>query len=410
MSDNRIASMIDIDLEPVRWSEWRDDPAPIYRALRDEHPVFYDEPNDMYLVTRYGDVDEVLKDHRRFSNTPLHVVDGERISPLREEDPPRHTFLRRIVMPLFTPREMRRLDEYFRTVARELLDEAEGKSDVVEVSSQLAVPLPGRVTCDLLGVPVDEHGRFLELTAERLSLQRISGGRYDDDGSQRPLEEIRADLWSIVGPVVESRRTNPEHDAITLLVQAQERHGRDEIADELIIDMLLHLLTGGFHTTQHLVESMTNLLADRPDVWRRLREDRSLVPRAVEEMLRYDAPVQALRRRPTEDVVMHGTEIHHNSSIAVVYGAANLDERVFADPETFSLDRDLTRHMAFSAGIHYCPGAPVSRFEVVALFDEMLDRYHTIERAGPSARWPEASRTVEAMHGYRTVPVRMHRN
>jgi hypothetical protein len=119
--------------ETIRWAEWREDPAPLYRELRDRHPVFHDAPNRMYLVTRYADVDAVLKDHRRFSSTPAHLMEATRISPLREEDPPRHSFLRRIVMPLFTPREMRRMDAYFAALARELLDQAE-QDDIVEVS------------------------------------------------------------------------------------------------------------------------------------------------------------------------------------------------------------------------------------------------------------------------------------
>jgi cytochrome P450 family 109 len=401
-------AVVDVTLGPIRWADWRDDPIPLYRFLRDEHPVYYDAPNNVYLVTRYADVDMVLKQHKRFSSTPLHMVDTERISPLREEDQPRHTFLRRIVMPLFAPREMRRLEPYFTGLAQELLDEAE-RSDVVEISSQLAVPLPGRVTCDILGVPLDEHRRFLELTAERLALLGVSDGRIAADPSLRSLEVIRDDLWSIVGPVVQSRRTTPEHDAITLLVQAQETHGRDEVSDQMIVDMLLHLLTGGFHTTQHLLESLLHLLADRPDLWQRMRDDRSLVPIAIEEMLRYDAPVQALRRRALEDVVLNDVEIPRDGSLAMVYGSANHDERVFSDPGTFSLDRDVTRHMAFSAGIHYCPGAPVSRFEVRALFDEMLDRYVSIERAGPSEHWPRRNVNVQVMHGYRSVPVRLIR-
>ena len=206
-----------------------------------------------------------------------------------------------------------------------------------------------------------------------------------------------------------ARRTTPAHDAITFLVHAQDANGTDEISDQLIIDMLLHLLTGGFHTTQHLLESLLNLLADRPDLWDRMRGDRALVPVAIEEMLRYDAPVQALQRRALEDVEMHGIEIPRDAALGMVYGAANHDERVFPEPETFSLDRYVTRHMAFSAGIHYCPGAPVSRFEVRALFDEMLDRYITIERAGPSEQWPRRNINVQVMHGYSSVPVRLIR-
>jgi cytochrome P450 len=393
----------------IQWTDWREDPAPLYRELRDRHPVYYDAPNRMFLVTRYADVDAVLKDHRRFSSTPAHLMEATRISPLREEDPPRHSFLRRIVMPLFTPREMRRMDAYFAALARELLDQAE-QDDIVEVSSALGVPLPGRVTCDLLGVPLDEHARFLQLTAERLALLAISDGRLPDDGTHRSLHEIRADLWGIVGPVVAARRAEPAHDAITFLVQAQEREGLGEMSDELIIDMLLHLLTGGFHTTQHLIESLLDLLADRPDLWERMRGDRRLVAIAIEEMLRFDAPVQALQRRAIADVEMHGVTIPADSALAMVYGSANRDERVFEHPDTFSLDRDVTRHMAFSAGIHYCPGAPVSRFEVTALVNEMLDRYATIDRAAPSERWPERSQNVQSMRGFRSVPIRLLRD
>jgi cytochrome P450 family 109 len=392
--------------EPVRWSDWREDPTPIYRWLRDEHPLYWDAPNEMYIVSRYFDVDAVLKDSRAFSSTPLYLVDHDRVSPLREEDPPRHTFLRRIVMPLFTPREMRRLDGYFRGVARDLLDAAE-LADVVEFSSQVATPLPGRVTCDLLGVPLAEHQRFLELTAQRLALLHLSDEQRAS-GGYRPLEEIREEFWQIVEPVVQARRREPRRDAISLLVEAREQEGRDVISDWLIIDMLLHLLTGGFHTTQHLIESVTNLLADRPDLWQRLRDDRSLVPKVIEEMLRFDAPVQALPRRTTEPVVIHGVELPVNATVEMVFGSANRDERVFDDPDTFALDRETGRHMAFSAGIHYCPGAPVSRFEVQALFDEMLDRYSSISRAGPSERWPVQDVTVQAMRGFRHLPVRLH--
>jgi cytochrome P450 len=402
--------VVDVDLAAVRWADWSDDPYPLYRLLRDERPVFHDEPNGVYVVTRYVDVSTVLSDPTRFSNVPVWLLgrEEERVSPLREEDPPRHTLLRRIVMPMFTPSEMRRLEPYFRQVACELLDAAEQGEDV-EVSSQLAIPLPGRVTCDLLGVPLEEHERFMELTAERLALLNASSGRHAEPVPHRALPEIRADLWSIVGPVVEARRRRPEHDAITLLVQAQDRHGAHDITDELIVDMLLHLLTGGFHTTQHLIELLTSLLADRPDLWQRLRGDRSLVLPAIEEMLRLDAPVQALRRRVVEPTVLRDVELPANATLSAVYGSANRDERVFEDPDTFSLDRRPNRHMAFSAGIHYCPGAPVSRFEVRALYDEMLDRYEAIERVGPSERWPTNQRTVEAMHGLRRVPVRFVR-
>ena len=398
----------DVDVKDLRWEEWRDDPAPLYRWLRDEQPVFYDVGNDDFVVSRYADVELVLKDPGLFSSTPLRMLERNRISPLRQEDPPRHGFLRKIVMPLFTPAEMRSLQGYFVELAVSLLDEAE-ETEVIEVSSQLAVPLPGRVTCDILGVPLEEHRRFLELTAERLEHLHVVDGQIRESSERRSLEEVQDDLWGIVGAVVEARRREPAHDAITLLVQAQDRHGRDQIDDRLIVDMLLHFLTGGFHTTQYLVELLTHQVLEQPGMWGRLRADRRLVPAAIEETLRFEPPVQTQRRRAVRQTEMHGVEIPANASVVVHLGAANRDDRAFEDPDVFSLERRNRRHLAFSAGIHYCPGAPVSRFEVRALFEEMLDRYESIERAGDSERWPQESRTADWMAGYRKVPVRIRR-
>jgi len=214
-------------------------------------------------------------------------------------------------------------------------------------------------------------------------------------------------MWELVGEVAEERRARPQHDALSLLVAAQQQAGADAIDDRLIVDMLLQLLTGGFHTTQHLVEMLLSLLADRHDLWRRLREDRALVPAAIEEMLRYDAPVQAIPRRAVADEAIGGVAVPANAELMLVLGSANRDERVFSEADTYTLDRSGKRHMAFGAGIHYCPGAPVTRFEVRALLDEMLNRYELIERAGPSVRWPVVSRTVSAMHGFESVPVRL---
>src|ERR1700759_3419684 len=160
-----------IDGTELRWADWTDDPYPLYRILRDQRPVYHDEPNRMFVLTRYADIHAVLRDHGRFSNIPVFVVDGTgvRTGPLREEDQPRHTFLRRILAPLFAPSAIRRMEPAFVALSRELLDDAE-RSKVVEVSEQLAKPLPGRVTCDLLGLPVELHSRFHRLTEIRLAL------------------------------------------------------------------------------------------------------------------------------------------------------------------------------------------------------------------------------------------------
>ena len=402
-----------VDLTAIRWSDWAEDPYPLYRQLRDDQPVYFDEGSGTHVITRYADVAAVLKDQHRFSNRPRAQLTGEReqLSPIREEDAPLHTARRRIVAPLFTSGRLRRQEEYFRQVSREILDEAESSTEV-EASQQIAVRLPGRVTCDLLGVPLDQHRRFKELTEERLTLLQINTGRRFPIEGSRSIDEVRADLWEILEPVVRDRRSEPRDDAISLLVAAQASGQEGDVSDLLLVNMLLHLLTGGFETTQHLVEMLISLLADRPELWTRLRLERGLIDTAIEEMLRWEAPVQAQRRRVVEDVTIGDVDIPADSVAIAVLGSGNRDERVYPDPDTYDLDRDVGRHLAFSLGIHYCPGAPVSRFEVRALLDEMLDRYAWIERIGPSERLaePQEMPTLEIMRGFSEVPVRLHRD
>jgi cytochrome P450 len=404
-------ALAEIDLASFAWTDWAENPYPLYRRLRDEVPVYHDAPNDTYVVTRYADVYGILTDPRRFSNIPRAILDGTQAptSQIRMEDQPRHTFVRGLVTPMFTPKEMRRLGPYFQDLARELVDATEG-GDVVEITSSFAIPLPCRVALDLIGLPTEDQPRFKKLTDERMRIIMTRGNRVPTPASEAHYEEMRAEIWEIVLPVIATRRVEPQHDAITRVVQAQDALGKDEIPDSLLLNILLELMTAGFETTQHLIELLLSYLADEPELWQTLRADRELVPVAIEEMLRWWSPMQALQRRAAKDVELHGVAIPKHASVTTVYGSANRDERAYDDPDTFRLDRDLNRHVGFSAGIHYCAGAPVTRHEVKALLDELLDRYSRIERAGPSERWPNLMvGRVGCIPGWRTVPVRFVR-
>jgi cytochrome P450 len=282
---------------------------------------------------------------------------------------------------------------------------------VVEVSTAIATPLPATVALGLIGLPQDRHARFNELMDKRLAflLNRGKGGE-SSPGELVEFADIRRQMWEIVAPVIEERRRRPRLDAITRICEKQDEVGKEVLSDDVFLNMLLELVTGGFETTQHLIESLVHHLADHPQLWERLRTDRTLVPKAIEEMLRFRSPTQALGRRPLIDADLHGVPIPANSWVTVVYGSANRDERAFPDPDTFDLDRDLRRHVAFSAGIHYCPGAPVSRAETRLLLEELLDRYRKIERAGPSAPNPNPMPgKVGKIIGWGRVPVRFVR-
>jgi cytochrome P450 len=373
------------------------DPYPLYRQLRDDRPVLRDEATDSYVVTRFDDVYAILGDPHRFSSVPAEVIRDptQRLSPIKEQDPPEHAPMRRLVTPVFTPRAMKELQPHLDDVVGQLIDTAE-QMDIVECSSTFAIPLPGRVTLDILGLPPESHAAFHALTEERLMILHVP------DRAPRAIEEIRADLWEIVEPVIQARRAVAAGDVVTMLVRAQAERGREEMPDQMIVDMLLHVLTGGFETTQHLIELLLDHLADDPELWTRLRDDRSLIDGAIDEMLRWESPVQWLHRRTTVDVELAQTVIPAGADVVIVYGSANRDERQFEDPDEYRFDRDLKRHLAFSYGIHYCVGAPLTRCEVRTLIDQLLDRYVGLERAGASRPWLK----IGNFRGVAHVPVR----
>ena len=312
--------------------------------------------------------------------------------------------------PLFNPSAMRRREEIIRAIVRDLVDRIE-EEDVVEVSTAIATPLPGTVALGLIGLPQEHHTRFNELMDERLAFLLTRGSRAESSPvALANFARIRADMWQIVEPLIAERRADPQPDAITRIFEKQDEVGKGELSDDVFLNMLLELVTGGFETTQHLIESLVDHLADHPELWSRMRADRTLVPKAIEEMLRFRSPTQALGRRPLADVELHGITIPANSWVTVVYGSANRDEREFDDPDTFDIGRELRRHVAFSVGIHYCPGAPVSRAETRLLLEELLDRYRAVQRAGPSL--PNANPMpgrVGKIIGWGEVPVRFIR-
>lgn len=402
----------EIDLASFDWTDWADDPFPLYRRLRDEAPVYWDERNRTYVLTRHDDVYPVLLDHRGFSSVPLDILEGREppTSEIRQQDAPRHGFIRNIVAPLFGPGAMRRREEIIRGIVRTIVERVE-TDGVVEVSTAIATPLPATVALGLIGLPQEQHARFHQLMEERLAFLLTRGSRAESSPEALAnFTRIRADMWEIVEPLIAERRADPQPDAITRILEKQDEVGADELSDDVFLNMLLELVTGGFETTQHLIESLVDHLADHPELWARMRDDRTLVPKAIEEMLRFRSPTQALGRRPVHDVELHGVTIPANSWVTVVYGSANRDEREFPDPDTYDIDRELRRHVAFSAGVHYCPGAPVSRAETRLLLEELLDRFRAVERAGPSL--PNANPMpgrVGKIIGWGEVPVRFVR-
>jgi cytochrome P450 len=385
---------------------WRDDPYPKYRELRDHAPLHHCERSGSWTVSRYADVVAVLKDTETFSSkTRGGQMDnslGElsvaarlrlfgrflirmRVAPwearsarmLIQEDGAVHSKMRDLVNRGFTPRRIQRLEARVTGLVAECLAglEAGGDFDLVH---ELNIPLPVTVIAELLGIEASRHADF-----KRWSDQIISGAT--GSGIERPFEsgvlEAMAELRSYLRPIVRQRRQAPADDLISTLVEAEV--GGEGLSDYEIFLFVLLLLVAGNETTTNLLGNAVDALFANPEALARVAAEPSLVPKLVEETLRYDGPVQFITRRTTRAVVMHDQEIPADALVVVLLGSANRDERRFPDPDRFDVERDTRGHVAFGFGAHFCLGASLARLEASAALAALVPELPRFVRARP---------------------------
>lgn len=351
--------------------ELHDDPYPVYRSLRDEHPLYYCEARGVWVLSRFEDVWDAVHD-------PTTFCSGQGIFPGMGEynpdqmlpvmimmDPPRHTQLRRLVNRAFTRRRIADGESAIREIARDLVNalaEA-GGGDLVE---DLAKPLPTIVIADLLGVPRQDRKEF-----RHWSDQLVQDNPDDPAAATRAMEG-GASLLAYFADLIAQRRRSPQDDLLTALSTAEvdgERLSEDEL-----FGMCVLLLVAGNETTTNLVSNSAVLFNQNPDQWKAVVADPSLLPGAIEECLRFDSPVQALARTLTRPVAIHGQTLKAGDTVLLVYGSANRDDREFSDPDAFDIGRTVDRQLAFGHGIHFCLGAPLARLEAQIVYSELLAR------------------------------------
>ena len=363
------------------------DPYPGHRRLLRRTSPYREPDLDAWVVTRHADVAAILRDPRVFSSAgKTGIDDPSRIIILVNDDPPRHTERRALVQRPMT----RRLDGGLATWIERRVDELLDAVDpgAVELMGEVAVGLPVSVITHLLGIPGEDRDRFMGMRSPRRGQ------------SQRERE---AEFTAIVGylrRLVAERRRNPRDDLISELF-AHDRHG-PALREWEIIGLCITLLVAGNETTSNLIANALNTLASQPGLWRRLRDERELVPAFIEEMVRWQSPTQTVFRTATESATIGGTRIPAGSVVALGIGAANRDPRVFADPDELDLDRDVRAHLGFGSGAHYCIGAPFSRIETEKLLHAMLDRYARIE---PGEARAERQTESPFIYGFRRLPL-----
>ena len=389
--------------------EGKADPYPRYAAIREQAPMFRSAMG-FVVVGRYEDCQWVLRDARFGKGEMGPIWEGyglteaqwrerfpdfaRRMTSMLGLDPPDHTRLRRLVAKAFTPKTVENLRPDIVRLTDELLDEFSGDVDVIP---ELALPLPMAVIGEMLGIPA----------ADRIELQpdvRTAAATLEFNP---PLEQMDAaasaskTIAEHLEGLIATRRAEPTDDLLSELIHVEEQG--DQLSHEELITTVMLLFGAGFETTTNLIGNGLLALLDHPGELRRLRDDRSLMKTAVEELLRWDSPVQVDGRVVFEDVDVHGAPVAAGEQFVTLLGAANRDPRVFPDPDRFDVGRAGQAPMSFGAGIHYCLGAALARAEGAIVFDRLLDRFPLIEPAWGDER--PGYRDTIVLHGLEALPV-----
>ena len=386
-------------------------PYPLYHQLRGEQPVFWSEALGGWLLTRYDDVHATLRDTEHFSSRGRmlsvlnHLPDEERARlRLFEEhftvglisaDPPDHTRLRGLISKAFTPRTIEGLRPRIQALVDELLDQAveRGEMDLIR---DFAYPLPATVIAELLGAPPEARDRFKVWTEQILSFQGTGRVTVDVlEKSQRGLHEMR----DFLAALLDERRRRPQGDLLSRMVAA-EAEGDKLTSDELLTTCVT-LLTAGHETTTNLIGNGLYTLLRHPDQLHQLREQVNLMPGAIEEMLRYESPLQRNPRRVAEDVELHGQTLRRGDYVLQILGSANRDPARFPAPDQFDITRQPNPHVAFGFGVHFCLGAPLARLEAPIAIETILRRLPQLRLATESVQWHEHG----LLRGLQSLPV-----
>jgi len=356
----------------------RRDPFAVYARGRREHPAFAHEglPLRVVSVFRHADVQAILRDAEAFSNVfQLAALSSElaetRPPSMLGTDPPEHTRLRSLVGKAFTPRIVQRLEPRTAEIAESLLDEALAKREV-DLVEALTYPLPVTVIAEIIGIPAEDRAQFKawsDRAVANLGVAFMSG--VDPERMRRQLA-LFEEMSAYLVPLAEERKRRPREDLLTGLVRAEHEGSRLSHAE--MISMVVLLLVAGNETTTTLIGNAVQELVAHPAEQARLRKEPELLPRAIEEVLRFASPVQFAPRRARRAGELHGLPIRENDAILCWIGSANRDESVFAHPERFDVSRDPNPHVAFGFGIHYCLGANLARLEARVALGALLRR------------------------------------
>jgi cytochrome P450 len=365
--------LTDLKYDPYD-AEINADPYPVYRRLRNEAPLHYSEAYDFYALSRYEDCKRGLADSKRHISgrgAVLELIKANIDMPpgtLIFEDPPVHTIHRGLLSRVFTPRRVAELEPHIRAFCVRSLDELVGATQF-DLVADFAAQMPMRVVGMLFGIPEADQ------EAVRAS---VDAGLRTEAGQPMEVSDDAPFATDTFAEYIDWRIEHPSDDLMTELLQAEFEDETGVIRCLSRDEALLYTTVvagAGNETTTRLIGWAGKVLAEHPDQRREIVEDRSLIPNAIEELLRYESPGPQIARYLPEDVELYGETVEAGSALLFIVAAANRDERRFHDPDRFDVHRDLSQHLGFGHGIHFCLGASLARLEGRVALDELLNRF-----------------------------------
>ncbi|MEM9255929.1 MAG: cytochrome P450 [Pseudomonadota bacterium] len=411
MRDSKRATAdVDLYYDPYSF-EIDEDPYPYFKRLRDEAPVYYNARHDFFALSRYADVDAASKDWQTYSSargTVLELLDVPTdILPqmMIFMDPPQHDRLRRLVSRGFSPRHIARIEARLRNIAAELLAPFES-GDTLDMVQDYAAPFASMVIGELAGVPREDLHIVRQWGEEQLTLEEgeeaFQGAKTVTGEGGEEVRQKRINIHRYFSDLAEQRRREPKDDMISAIIASEiEEDGTARPLDRQELLDFIGLLSGaGTETVSRLMGWAGVYLPRYPEQFQALREDYTLLPGAIEELLRIEPPSPVQARVTTRDVKVHGTTLKAGSKVLLLTGAAGRDEREYAEPDRFDVTRN-ARHVSFGRGVHFCLGANLTRLEARVALEELMNRFPgwCVDEAG-------AERVhTSTVRGYRHLPL-----
>jgi len=425
-----------LSLSNLQREEIRVNPYPFYEKLRTQDPVHWDEELGFWILTRYADVDSLYTDER-FSRAQGLLRGFDRLSIEEQKiarpvyhsfsktmfyaDPPYHTHLRGLMNNAFTPRRVEQLRPYIQQIVDELLDTAQAKGET-DFIHDFAYPLPVMVIAELLGLPVEDRARFKKWSDDLFAI--LGTVRRSTHLMERASQSLK-EMTEYVTILSREKRENPRDDLLSVLLSVADDedevsyshhahasphstgelvHDREDIAaltrEELVANINI-LLSTGHETTTHLIGNGLLALLKHPDQLQKLKSKPVLLSSSIEEILRYDNPVQITYRSAVEDAQINGKSIRKGDLVNTIIGSANRDSLRFTNPDRFDITRNEGRHLSFGLGIHFCIGASLVRLEAEIAFETILRRFPNLKLATENLDWQEHP----IFRGLKSLPV-----